>query len=129
MAKMNKAVNIQAMTKKVCEFEKENMKNEMMQFREDLKPEAWLSRQIKFFNEKIKFKSFSEIEGKTKLNPVFLIFSDETRLPFNNMTASSPNIILRKNEGTLGSHNGFCNFLAINFVNSLFVICSGATAL
>jgi len=31
MAKMNKAVNIQAITKMVCEFDKENMKNEMMQ--------------------------------------------------------------------------------------------------
>jgi charged multivesicular body protein 2A len=31
MAKMNKAVNVQAVTKMLCEFDKENMKNEMMQ--------------------------------------------------------------------------------------------------
>ncbi len=43
------------------------MKNEMMEFKEELKPEVWLTKQLKTLNENINFVSFSENEKNVKL--------------------------------------------------------------
>ncbi len=64
-----------------------------------------------------------------KSNPDLIIFSGDTLLPSNSIPAISPKISLIIKDGTAGAMKGLFRDLATALINSLFVICSGATAL
>ncbi len=64
-----------------------------------------------------------------KIKAKFIIFSDEIRLPFNNNEPISPNNPERINLGMFGNIIGRLIAFPFFFVSSIFVICSGETAL